>query len=655
MSATIAITTDDRTLANQRLLWALAALLAMLLPAVGHTRRWAMALIGVLIVWRVAHGWFNLPLPGRLPRALLTFAALGAIWFSYGTLLGIVAGSALLIVMAGLKLIECHTRRDYFLLLVITLFIGLSNFLYAPSFILAAYMLPALWLTLTALVVVSHGERGLSGRQAGRIATGLLLPAVPVAALLFFIFPRIAGPIWQLQSQGVATTGIGDSMSPGSISDLAVSNRIAFRVQFDDPPPPKRYWRGPVLHHFANGTWTRGTQQLTPARVEPKGDPVRYTVTLEPDNHNWLYALAIPASWPADASLAADYTIYADKRVRERRQYEIVSYPQVAYGLDLSKAARERDLQLPEQGNPRARALAEEWRHNLASPRAIVQRALSRFAGGDYYYTLKPPPLGHNGIDQFLFETRQGFCGHYASAFVFLMRAAGVPAHVVTGYTGGERNPLDGYWTVRDARAHAWAEVWLPTTGWTRVDPTAVLPPNRIAPDAAAAIEAASRGGAGAGDWLRQFNFAWDAANTFWNRWVMSYGPTLQKTAFAHIGVDYGNWMSVAMTMLVAFVLIFAGVGGWFAWRAWLKRGEPVVQLYSRFCRKLALVGLHRGRNEGPLDFAERAQRERPDCADTIDVVTRLYVALRYEKAAPGDGLRRLAAAVANFQPERRI
>ncbi|HET6655731.1 MAG TPA: DUF3488 and transglutaminase-like domain-containing protein [Gammaproteobacteria bacterium] len=655
MSIVAAIDTDDRALARQRLLWALAALVAMLIPALNHTRPWAIALIGVLVVWRLAHAWFNLPLPGRLPRALLTFAALGAIWFSYGTLLGIVAGSALLIVMAGLKLIESHTRRDYFLLLVITLFIGLANFLYAPSFILAVYMLPALWLVLTALVIVSHGEGGLSGRQAGRIATGLLLPAVPVAAILFLIFPRIAGPIWQLQGRGVATTGIGDSMAPGSISDLAASNRIAFRVHFDDPPPSPRYWRGPVLHHFANGVWTRGHAHLPPARVEPKGDPVRYTITLEPNNHNWLYALAIPASWPADAALGGDYTLYADKPVRKRREYEVVSYPQAAYGLELSQAARQRDLQLPEHGNPRARALAADWRQTLDSPRDIVQRALHRFAGGDYYYTLKPPPLGHNGIDQFLFQTRQGFCGHYASAFVFLMRAAGIPAHVVTGYAGGQRNPLDGYWTVRDAHAHAWAEVWLAGSGWVQIDPTAVLPPNRIAPEAAAAIEAASRAGAGAGDWLRQFGFAWDAANTFWNRWVMSYGPTLQKSAFARLGVDYANWTNVAMTMLAAFVLIFAGVGGWFAWRTWLKRGEPVVRLYSRFCKKLARVGLHREHNEGPLDFAERARRERPDCADAIEAVTRLYVALRYKAGAPADGLRRLAAAVANFQPERRI
>ncbi|HET6726113.1 MAG TPA: DUF3488 and transglutaminase-like domain-containing protein [Gammaproteobacteria bacterium] len=656
MSAvSIARRTGERTPARQRLLWALAALIAMLMPAMDHIRPWAAALIAVLIVWRLGHAWFNAPLPGRALRAVMTLGALAAIWFSYGTLLGIVAGSALLVVMAGLKLIESHSRRDYFLLLVITLFIGLADFLYKPNIELALYMLPALWLTVTAFVVVGDGERGLSGRQAGRIAAGLLIPAAPIAAILFFIFPRVPGPIWQLPSPVTASTGIGDTMSPGSISQLVVSNRIAFRVHFDSPPPHALYWRGPVLHHFQDGIWTRGNKGLSPGRVQPAGAPLSYTITLQPDDHRWLYALATPLNWPSNAALAADYTLYGDRTVRQRERYRVTSYPDARYGLDLPPANRQRDLQLPPTGNPRARALAARWRRNLDSPQTIVKQALDRFANGAYYYTLKPPPLAHNGIDKFLFETRRGFCGHYASALVFLMRAAGIPAHVVTGYVGGERNPIDGYWTIRDARAHAWAEVWLAGVGWKRIDPTAVLPPNRISPEAAAAIAAASTGGAGAQAWLRRMDYVWNAANTFWNEWVMSYGPSLQRKAFARLGIDYGDWVNVAMTMLVAFVLIFAGVGAWFAWRTWLRRGEPVVRLYERFCRKLARVGLHRRRSEGPLDFASRAARRRPDCAETVDTVTGLYVALRYGVDPPADGLRRMAAEVANFQPERRV
>ncbi|HET7569286.1 MAG TPA: DUF3488 and transglutaminase-like domain-containing protein [Gammaproteobacteria bacterium] len=658
MTAKAAVTEEVVTpaVARQRLLWSLAALLAMLMPALSHTRPWAMALIGVLIFWRLGYAYFRLPLPGRLPRGVLTLAALVAIWLTYGTLLGVVAGSALLIVMAGLKLIESHTRRDYFLLLVITLFIGLADFLYAPRVGLAAYMLPALWLTLTALVIVGHGERGMPARQAGRIAASLLLPAVPVAALLFFIFPRIAGPVWRLPSTGSAATGIGDSMAPGSISKLAVSSRVAFRVHFDSPPPAHRYWRGPVLHHFSHGVWTRGNTAITSLpQVQLRGAPVRYTITLEPDNHRWLYALAAPASWPDSAVLADDYTLYTAKPIRERRQYTIISYPKAHYGLNLTLANLQRDLQLPPGGNPRARLLAARWQHNLSTPQEIVRKALNLFRDGDFYYTLKPPPLGKNGIDRFLFETRRGFCGHYASAFAFLMRAAGIPAHVVTGYAGGELNPIDDYWTVRDARAHAWDEVWLKGQGWVRVDPTAVLPPSQIAPDAAAAIRAASAGTAGNSHWLRQLNYAWEAANTFWNRWVMSYGPSLQKAAFARLGVDYGSWTSIAMTMLAAFVLIFATVGAWFAWRAWFNRGEPVVRLYAQFCRKLARVGLHRERTEGPLDFAARIIHDRPDCAPTVNAITNHYVALRYEPNPPRDTLRKLATAIANFQPERRI
>jgi transglutaminase-like putative cysteine protease len=431
-------------------------------------------------------------------------------------------------------------------------------------------------------------------------------------------------------------------------------------VRFDNPLPgdanPRRYWRGPVLHHFAHGTWSRGKTGLSVARVRPKGRPVRYTVTLQPDNHDWLYTLAVPASWPAKSMLASDYTLYAASPVRQRRRYTVVSYPHAAYGLHLPSGNRRRDLQLPANGNPHARQLASKWRRNLDSPKAIVQHALAHFADGDYYYTLKPAPLDDdNGIDEFLFQTQSGFCGHYASAFAFLMRAAGVPAHIVTGYEGGEHNPVDHYWTIRDARAHAWVEVWLAGVGWKRVDPTAALPANHIAPEAAAAIHAGSTGDSGMRSWLHGIGYAWIAANTFWNQWVMSYGPSLQKSAFARLGVNYDNWLSIAMTMFATFVVTFGIFGAWFASRSWLRRGEPVTRLYRRFCRKLARVGVVRHANEGPLDFATRATRARPDCGEAIGKITRLYVALRYGRARQRDELRGLTTAVANFQPERRI
>jgi transglutaminase-like putative cysteine protease len=647
-----AVSKDSR----RRLLWALAALAVMLAPAMAHVRPWAVALVLGLIAWRLGHAFFGVPLPGRMVRAMLTLLALLGIWLSYGTLLGIVAGSALLIVMAGLKLIESRTSRDYFLLLVITLFIGLADFLYQPSVALAIYMLPALWLVVAAFVVVGHGDEHLPGRAAGRVAASLLMPALPIAAILFFVFPRIGGPIWQLPKAGPAHTGIGDSMAPGSIGKLAVSKRIAFRVRFKTSPPAKRYWRGPVLHHFDQGVWTRGRSSARLTPVQLRGKPIKYTVTLRPDDHRWLYVLATPTEWPAEATLSADYSLYTDHRVRHRRRYSVTSYPQARHGLSLPEANRRRDLQLPATGNPKARALAAHWRRALDSPRAIVDKALARFADGNYYYTLKPPALGENGIDQFLFDTKSGFCGHYASAFTFLMRAAGIPAHVVVGYAGGERNPIDGYWTVRDSRAHAWSEVWLKGIGWRRIDPTAALPANRVDPAAAAALGVASPNGARGGfHFSRGFVEAWNAANTFWNHWVMGFGPNLQKTAFAHLGVDYGSLSGMLMILVAALILILAVLGGAFASRAWMRRGEPAVRLYARFCRKLERVGLHRRPHEGPVDFAERAATRRPDIKKTVDTITRLYVALRYDPAPPQAGLRRLAAAVSNFQPERRF
>lgn len=646
----------ESAVSRRQLLWSLVALLAMLAPAVDRVRAWILILVGALIVWRLGRALLGWPLPGRLLRGALTLGVLLAVYLSYRTLNGVVAGSALLAAMAGLKLVESRGRRDYFLLLIIALFIGLANFLYAPRMGLAIYMLPALWLTITALIVVGYG-RGMPPRQAGGIALGLMLPAALVAAILFVIFPRVPGPLWGQPAPGTATAGVSDSMAPGSISQLVSSDRVAFRVKFDGTPPASLYWRGPVLHRYAHGVWSRGpAPRIAAKHIQLHGAPLRYTVTLEPDSHRWLYALAVAASWPDDAALAGDYTLYTEQPVRERRRYSVVSYPQAGTGAGAPAAAWRRDLQLPPGGNPQARALAARWRNESPSARTIVKHALALFHDGNFYYTLNPPPLGRrNPIDRFLFTTRQGFCEHYASAFTFLMRAAGVPARVVTGYVGGERNPIDGYWIVRDAQAHAWAEVWIAPDGWVRVDPTSALPPNRVDVHTAATLAAANPGRIGGGDWLRHLGYAWDAANTLWNQWVLGYGPLLQKTAFAHFGIDYSRGAMIAVVMLIALAAIFAITGGWFVWRSWPARAEPAIRLYASFCRKLGQVGIRRRSTEGPLDFAARAARQRPDCAHTIHFVTQLYIRLRYHPEPPARSLRRLAAAVAGFQPERRV
>lgn len=628
----------------------------MLIPAMPHTRPWAVVLISALVLWRVAHHRFNMPLPGRALRIALTLAAVGALWFSYGTLFGVVAGSALLIVMAGLKLIESRSQRDYFLLLIITLFIGLADFLYAPSALLAVYMLPALWLTLTAVVIVNDALQRISSRRAARISAILMLPALPIAVVLFFVFPRVHVPVWHLGGGTVATTGISDFMAPGSISQLAQSNRIAFRVHFNDPAVAatnrRRYWRGPVLHHFAYGTWRRGDTHHQSERTTLHGSPVSYTVTIQPTNHNWLYALDTPVHWPDKAMLSTDGTLYVKKPIRQRRRYNVVSYPQARSGLDLSYRSRERDLQLPADGNQQARGLAQHWHHKFATPGAIVKQALALFADGDFYYTLTPPVIknNRNSIDTFLFKTQRGFCEHYASAFVFLMRAAGIPSRVVTGYAGGKRNPIDGNWTVRESRAHAWAEVWIAHRGWVRVDPTAAIPADHI--DANAVTTAGSGARSPSHSWFNRWDDVWIATSTFWHRWVMAYGPTLQKSVFSRFGIDYGNWLSVATTMLAAIVAILVGLGTMqlLGWRSRITNNDPAARHYARFCRKLARLGIRRRPGEGPLDFSTRAQHACPNNAHVIDTITQHYIALRYTQSAPPDGLKQLAQSVSRLR-----
>src|SRR5207247_709262 len=305
-----------------------------------------------------------------------------------------------------------------------------------------------------------------------------------VMLLLFFLFPRVQGPLWGMPQDAYSgVTGLSETMSPGSISSLSLSDAIAFRVKFETGPPSRAqlYWRGPVLSDFDGLAWRVGLPQLRRnMSIEATGSPVDYEVTLEPHNRNWMFALEMPARLPPSARLTSEYLVISLTPIRSRIRYEMRSFPkfQAASGANPEDLALA--LRLPRGVNPRSLALAREWRESLADNSAIVRRAIEFFRGSRFEYTLQPPALGQNSVDEFLFDTKQGFCEHFASSFVFLMRAAGVPARVVTGYQGGDTNPVDGYMVVRQADAHAWAEVWLAENGWTRVDPTAAAVPVRI-------------------------------------------------------------------------------------------------------------------------------------------------------------------------------
>lgn len=635
-----------------RLNWVLAALAVMILPHTLHLPVWVTIATAGISGWRLAAAYRGWPLFSRSARIVFALFAFLGVFISFHTLNGPDAGTALLILLAALKLMESRGLRDYFLLLVIALFIGVANFLHDQSIPLALYMIPALWLTVTALLNIVHPDTERRFRGSTRTAARLLLPALPIAVVLFLLFPRVPGPLWGIglpQQSGV--TGLSTSMSPDSLSQLAQSDAVAFRVQFTGPPPPpaKLYWRALVLHDYDGTTWhLGGSPWVLRQQLETRGAPVTYDITLEPNNLHILYGLDLPVQIPDDALLTSDFELATRVPVTERKRYRITSYTDYSYGVGLPDWRRYRDLKLPNHIDPRARALANQWKSSATDAAQIVNAALTMFHKQPFHYTLQPGTLtGDNRIDQFLFDTRRGFCEHYAGAFVFLMRAAGIPAHVVVGYQGGTRNPLDGYYVIRQEDAHAWAEVWLPQRGWVRVDPTAAVDPARVDQGLSAALPANELPGYlfERHPWLSDVRNTWDAVNNGWNQWVLAYGPELQERFFKRIGLHYGDWGELALVLLLLIGTLLAAISLVLWWRHRPATDPLVVRAYARFCRKLAQRGLPRASHEGPLDYARRIGRLRPDLAVEIDAITSLYIDLRYAETGHPEEFKRLIRA----------
>jgi transglutaminase-like putative cysteine protease len=603
---------------------------------------WVSAMVLLALGWRAFVAGRRAWLPGRWLLIAAAIASTAGVLATFGPVLGRDASVALLAVMMALKCLELRTLRDANIVVCLGYFLIVTNFLYSQTIPTAVYMLVVLaWLTATTVSLQDFGAQ-MSPLQVLRTAATMLLQAAPLMLVLFVLFPRVQGPVFGIpQATSAGVTGLSDRMSPGDLSHLGLSDEVAFRVQFHTPAPKpaQLYWRGPVLWDFDGRTWTMGAPGPTSLpRHEATTLPVRYTVTLEPHHMRWLFAVDLPASLPPGAVLTDDYQLIARRTVDVRQRYELTSHLGYRMGVDQPPASLERALRLPSGTNPRSLELGQSIGKASASDAEAVNSALNFFRTQLFFYTLVPPELGRDPVDDFLFQTRRGFCEHYASAFVFLMRAAGVPARVVTGYQGGEINPLGDYLIVRQSEAHAWAEVWLAGQGWVRVDPTGAVSPARIETGIAAAIP---RGeplpGAARGELqlIKQLRFTLDVVANSWNQWVLGYTPDRQSKFLNRVGMATPNWQNLAAVLTAATGVVVLFLTAFILRRLWASPADPIVRAYRTFCRKLERAGLAREAAEGPSDFAQRVTRARPALAARVGAITQLYIELRYAGAGP--------------------
>ena len=638
------------------LVWTSLVLAAGVLLHVDQVPLWITAVAFGLLGWRLAANTRSVSLPGKILRALVALALVIAIFVQFHTLSGLIPGTALLTLMTGIKLLETHNRRDHYIVVGGSVFLLLAACLERQGLARAPLYLLDVWLSCSALAAIGYspgkGEAAIAAtapassdgaspqfdsRAAVMLAGRALLYAIPLAILLFVFFPRLPGAFWSLPRTDEAETGLSDSMSPGSISQLTSSYEIAFRAKFDGdtPPPQDRYWRGPVLHDFDGYTWKRRlgtTYRAVP--LEYLGKAYHYRITLEPSQQNWWLALDTVDQSPSPHTFFSyDYALVDRDPVTEPTSYNAVSHTSTRSTQPLSKLGRQIETQWPQGRNPRTLEFARELRAKADSDGAYIDAVLQYFRANGFVYSLTPPLLDYNSIDDFLFNTHSGFCGHYASAFVSLMRAVGIPARVVTGYLGGEWNPVGGYFVIRQSDAHSWAEVWLEGHGWTRVDPTAVVEPDRLTrgmldllPNAGSAESRFLRASPGIVGILQR----WDALNTWWTDHVLKFDYRSQLNLLSRLGIRSPDLMMVGW--------IFGGIlMTWLLWIAWQvgrsplqARPDRLARAYERLCRKLARIGLPRSPFQGPLAYAEVVSDRRPDLANRVRVLLARYAELRY-------------------------
>ena len=647
---------SDIPLNPRNVLWLLAALTLVAAPHAERLPWWVTVLAVVLMAWRIyLLGHLRLPLPRKWLLLLIVASATAGIYLHYRSIFGRDPGVTLLIIMLALKTLETRSNRDGILLIFLCYFLIITNFFFSQTILTAVYMLGCVWF-ITAGMLGLHYTRHPGYRTQLRASGALIAQAAPLMLALFLFFPRIQGPLWGLPQDAYSgVTGLSDTMAPGSLSNLSLSDAVAFRVGFAAlPPPPKQlYWRGPVMWDFDGRTWTTPRRLFGAPRYQTSSAPVAYEVTLEPHNKHWLFALEMPGRLPPRSRATVDFQLISNTPVVQRLRYEMVSYPDTGYGIDESRAVLASATRLPPGFNPRARALAQSLRAKFSDDRALMREVLALFRNQSFFYTLTPPPLGTHTVDEFLFDTKSGFCEHYASAFAVLMRAAGIPTRIVTGYLGGEINPVGGYMIVRQADAHAWTEVWFSGEGWVRVDPTAAVSPLRVESGIGAAVprtDPLPLMARGDYQWLRQARLTWDSLSNSWNQWVLGYNPERQRSLLSRVGIDDATWRTLTVILIAATGIIMLLLALITLRRLRTAVRDPVRLAYNRFCAKLGRRGLPRDPAEGPLDYAARLARLRPDLAPGIAAITQLYVALRYGAYADSQALQEFKREVSRFR-----
>jgi transglutaminase-like putative cysteine protease len=628
------------------------------LPHIFNLSMPVLGLFGLLLCLRFISIWKKSWLPKPPLLFLLTLGSFGLLYFQHRTILGRDAGTSLFIIALGLKLMELNKPKDITLITYLAFIVAASQFLYLQNIFMAAYIFFVCCMLLGTLILMNSQRPQL--RIAIIQSCLIVAQAIPFMIAMFVFFPRLEAPNWMLFSdKHGAKTGLSDTLEPGSISRLGKSDELVFRVKFSGPVPQprERYWRGPVFSKTDGKRWTQ-IKNNNPGSVKDavtnSGPSYRYTLLQEAQRKNWVFALDIATEFPQNTIRNSKFQLLAKHNPNDRTEYKIISSPNYNTG-SISEFEHNENIQLPGKPSSRITKLVRQLRGHVGNPELFIENLLNYFSQKDFYYTLHPPLMPEKPIETFLFDSRYGFCSHYATAFVYLMRVANIPARVVTGYQGGELNKVGGFLEIRQANAHAWAEVWLDLQGWVRFDPTAAVAPERIEQDVNVDLQIAS------GEvnfmltnntnliskWIKQTGLLWNNVDYQWQRWVINYSSTNRANFLSALGIEK---ITTMLYWIIGLITSFTAILILLLFPKRRKPSDPALLIYSRFCSKIGAKGLFIAKSEGAKDFAKRCTHKLPQLAKKIDAITALYLKIRYGKSTSETDLKLLKTLVTSFK-----
>ncbi len=611
---------------------------------------WLPVVAVACVGWRIQVYRERWVFPSRIVRFSIVVASMVAIFLYYGTVIGPDAGVALLILAYLFKLLEMYKERDAFLIAILSYFVIATNYLFSTALLSTLYTMIVVLFVTASLVGLNQSPREVKPKRTLGIAAKLFVQAIPIMIVLFVFVPRVS-PMWALNiDNGHAKTGLSDSVSPGDISNLSKSPALAFTVEFfgDKPAQKDLYWRGVTYVDFDGRTWRRGSfegysnaKQLVKSELVVQSDTFKYRVIMEPNYRHWLFALPYSIVNESNVKQTKSLVLTRKESVSSLVSYEVVSHPKYSYqGGGLNAVERERNTQLPSTDIRAKRKAKEMFGAAKGDPHTYAESILRWFNKDNFVYTLKPPLLRINVIDGFLFSSQQGFCAHYAGAFVFMMRAVGIPARMVGGYQGGEYHEA-GHLMVRQYHAHAWAEVWFQGRGWVRVDPTAAVAPERVlsGPDGAVTDDSFSSDSPLSpllfrnSPFFRGLRAKMEHVDFLWSRWVVGYNNSTQ-TQFLSRWMDNVTPQKIVMVMFVFLGGVMLVLAVYILLERRRKKLDPVDVAYLRFGDKLANKGVERKSGEGVWSYCERASLALPNSAEDIHDITQLYDDIRYGRMA---------------------